>query len=149
MSRTMGKARSFKPELIAPPAQKGGVTGPRYYHPYTCFGCRRSFKRASREAAVLPCPHCGRPAIGLTRKFKPPPQTDVAQWKKVEALVRHGFLFWSVGEPYPDSLKEVDAFAARHAVFVRREREAHPVAFVEIDTALNRLRACGAADRYK
>ncbi len=126
----------IKSEPAAPPAQKGGFASPRYYHPYACFGCRRSFKRASRIAAVLACPHCGGPAIGLTRKFKPPPQADVAQWKKVEALVRRGFLFWSLGEPYPETLKEVDAFAARHATFVQGERKKHPAAFAEIDAAL-------------
>jgi hypothetical protein len=54
----------------------------------------------------------------------------------VEALVRRGFLFWSLGEPYPETLKEVDDFATRHAAFVQRERKKHPAAFAEIDAAL-------------
>jgi hypothetical protein len=85
---------------------------------------------------VLPCPDCGLPAIGLTRKFKPPPNADLAQWKKVETLVRRGFLFWNLSEPYPETLKEVDASAARHAAFVQRERKMNPTAFAEIDAAL-------------
>jgi len=127
---------SVEPEPTAPPAQKSGPASPRYYHPYACFPCRRSFKRTSRVAAVLPCPHCGGPAIGLTRKFTPPARSNVAQWRKVEALVRHGFLFWSLGEPYPQTLKEVDAFAARYASFIQDERNKHPAAFAEIEAAL-------------
>ncbi len=64
----------------------------------------------------------------------------------MEALVRHGFLFWSLEEAYPESLKEVDAFAARHADFLKREREANPVAFAQIDAALDR---CGNAAQPK
>lgn len=119
-----------------PPAQKGVEARPTYLHPYACFHCRKSFKRASKSAAVLPCPQCGRPSIGLTRKFKPPKQSDSKQWAKVEALVRHGFLFWSIGEPYPDTLQEVDAFARKHAEFLREERERAPDAYAEIDAAL-------------
>lgn len=120
------------------PAQKGGDFGSRYLHPYACFRCRKSFKRASRVDAVLPCPDCGGPSIGLTRKFKPPKRSDEKQWSKVEALVRHGFLFWSLGEPYPDTIQEVAAFAQRHADFLRRERAQHPDAYRQIDAALLR-----------
>lgn len=124
-----------------PPAQKGGERDTAYLHPYACFQCRKSFKRASKSAAVLSCPHCGGPSIGLTRKFKPPKQSDTKQWAKVEALVRHGFLFWSLGEPYPDTLQEVDAFASKHAAFLREERERAPDAYAQIDAALSqRLR---------
>jgi hypothetical protein len=54
----------------------------------------------------------------------------------VEALVRHGFLFWSVGEPYPETLKEVDAFVIRHTRFVANERKGYAAAYAEIDAAL-------------
>lgn len=119
-----------------PPAQKGDSASSSYLHPYACFRCRKSFKRASRADTVLPCPECGGPSIGLTRKFKPPKRSDEGQWRKVEALVRHGFLFWSVNEPYPDSLQEVEAFAKRHAVFIAQERERNPEAYRQIDEAM-------------
>ena len=119
------------------PAQKGGAVRSSYLHPYVCFRCRKSFKRASRVEAVLPCPECAGPSIGLTRKFKPPKQSDEKQWAKVEALVRHGFLFWSLGEPYPDSVQEVAAFAQRHAAFIAQERARRPEAYRQIDTALS------------
>jgi hypothetical protein len=118
-----------------PPAQKPEKAASAYLHPYACFKCRKSFKRDSRVEAVLPCPHCGGPSIGLTRKFKPPRQADVKQWRKVEALVRHGFLFWSVGEPYPETLAEVEPFVARHAAFIARERALNPLGYAQIDAA--------------
>ena len=116
------------------PAQKmAGTAG--YMHPFACFNCRRSFKRVSKVDPVLPCPNCGSPSIGLTRKFKAPKQTDVKQWAKVEALVRHGFLFWSL-DRYPQTLREVDAFASKHRDFLRRERARAPVAYAAIDAAM-------------
>lgn len=122
------------------PAQKGGAVQSAYLHPYACFRCRKSFKRASRVEAVLPCPECGGPSIGLTRKFKPPKRSDEKQWIKVEALVRHGFLFWSLGEPYPDTLHDVAAFAQRHAEFIARERARRPEAHRQIEAALSLVR---------
>jgi len=76
--------------------------------------------------------------VGLTRKFKPPKTSDEKQWRKVEALVREGFLFWSVGEPYPDTLKDVPAFVSRHANFIAEERARQPEAYRQIDAALSR-----------
>jgi predicted RNA-binding Zn-ribbon protein involved in translation (DUF1610 family) len=125
-------------DAATPPAQKDGLSASGYLHPYACFSCRKSFKRANRVDAVLPCPECGGPSIGLTRKFKPPKHTDLQQWKKVEALVRRGFLFWSLGEPYPETLEEVDAFAQRYAGFIARERAKHPDAYIQIEAALSR-----------
>jgi DNA-directed RNA polymerase subunit RPC12/RpoP len=120
-----------------PPAQKGGPAQSSYLHHYACFRCRKSFKRASKTEAVLPCPECDGPSIGLTRKFMPPKRSDEKQWKKVEALVRHGFLFWSLGEPYPETLREVADFARRHADFIARERAKNPEAFRQIEAALS------------
>lgn len=120
-----------------PPAQKGGTAQSNYLHPYACFRCRKSFKRATRSEAVLPCPECGGPSIGLTRKFKPPKRSDEKQWKKVEALVRHGFLFWSLGERYPDTLQEVDAFAQRHADVIKRARARNPEGYQQIEQAMS------------
>jgi hypothetical protein len=84
--------------------------------PYACVSCRRSFKR--RRSWPLPdklaCSHCGEEALRVSQKFKPPARDDVRQWNKVSALLRAGFRFESVGEPYPKTLSEVSAFAARH-----------------------------------
>lgn len=123
--------------VALPPAQTGQPGQSAYLHPYACFRCRKSFKRASRSDAVLPCPECGGPSIGLSRKFKPPPRSDRKQWEKVEALVRHGFLFRSLDEPYPARLRDVPAFAQRHARFIARERARCPEAFRAIEAALS------------
>jgi len=93
-----------------------------YLIPYVCFECRRAFKRRpGRGVPDKVCPHCAGPAIGLSRKFRAPPQADAAQWKKVEFLVRRGFRFYSVYDehhatvPYPDTLAAARAFVRRFA----------------------------------
>ena len=105
------------------------VLGPPYLFPYVCFACRKSFKRRIKPGVPgLPdkvCPECGGVAIGLARKFKAPARTDIAQWKKVEYLVRHGFRFFSLQGPegvvaYPETLAEARAFVLRY-----RKREAN------------------------
>lgn len=55
----------------------------------------------------------------------------------MEALVRHGFLFWSLSEHYPETLEEVPAFALRHADFIAQERAKNPEAYAQIDAALS------------
>jgi transposase len=40
----------------------------RTLHPYACFQCRKSFKRARRVEPVLPCPECGGPSKRLYRE---------------------------------------------------------------------------------
>jgi hypothetical protein len=119
---------------------KAGPTGPLYLRPYACFACRRSYRRPARgNPPVLPCPHCGSPSIGLSRTFKAPKRSDPKQWAKVESLVRHGFLFWKLGEPYPATLREVAAFAQRHATFIRDARRRFPEAYEGIEDALARI----------
>jgi len=87
--------------------------------PFVCFGCRKSFKYpASTEGRV--CPQCQKPLEMLSRKFSAPRALDLAQWKKVEFLVAHGFRFYPAGVPtgsggflfvkYPGTLAEAKAF---------------------------------------
>jgi hypothetical protein len=59
--------------------------------------------------------------VMLGRKFRSPKTSDIAQWKKVQALVERGFYFQSVyratpeggkrAVPYPRTLREVTVFA--------------------------------------
>lgn len=59
----------------------------------------------------------------LNRKFSAPAATDKAQWKKVEFLVQHGFVFQTVYETprggkslrYPATLDEAKGFVVAHA----------------------------------
>lgn len=56
----------------------------------------------------------------LSRKFSAPKLTDIEQWRKVQFLVTHGFLFQSVYElredggrykvSYPSTLQEAKSF---------------------------------------
>lgn len=60
----------------------------------------------------------------LSRHFKPPKRSDKAQWEKVRRLIDAGFRFehlYQPGDaaghqeriPYPEELREVEAFIER------------------------------------
>jgi hypothetical protein len=59
----------------------------------------------------------------LNRKFSAPAATDKAQWRKVEFLVEHGFVFQTVYETprggkavsYPATLEEAKGFVVTYA----------------------------------
>lgn len=91
----------------------------RILHPYLCLPCRTSFKRnVIWDAApdALPCPHCGQPAVWMSRKFKPPRRAANAQWQKVEALVLAGSRFASTVTyaPFPKHVRDVPDFVRTH-----------------------------------
>lgn len=90
--------------------------GPEYLIAHACFECRKSWKVRADTDAV--CPQCAVPLFEMGRSFKAPKKTDAEQWRKVEALWRHGFRFWSVGstevEPLPSRLRDVDDFVHRN-----------------------------------
>jgi hypothetical protein len=79
--------------------------------------------------------------VRLSRKFKPPPRSDLRQWAKARALVAAGFVFESVRingvlDAYPDHIDEVRPFAARHADHLAAMRARWPDDYVAIDAAL-------------
>jgi hypothetical protein len=88
-----------------------------YLFPHVCFNCRKSFKKPLSEEARL-CPQCGDAMARLSRKFSAPASIDIPQWKKVQFLVDHGFLFQSVRDTtgrgghisYPATLGEAKVF---------------------------------------
>ena len=104
---------------------------PEYLHPFACFVCRRSFKRAAVDRDEAACPVCGNPAIRLSRKFKPPRQGDVKQWAKVEALVRLGFRFDTIYDGaggtvrYPATERGIPAFVEKVTALSARETARH------------------------
>ena len=93
----------------------------RRLFPYACFACRKVFRKPLSTHARL-CPQCTCTLVALERKFHTPKSADVAQWRKVQLLVEHGFIFQSVYRatesggrvtvPYPRTLAEVPAFVA-------------------------------------
>ena len=111
--RLTGGARAYRPKN----APSGG---PRYFGPYICFKCSKSFKRA--VTLGLPdkvCPDCGGVAVGVSRNFKAPPKDARAEWKVVEYLVRAGFRFQhirdpktglQIHDPYPRNMRSAKEF---------------------------------------
>ena len=73
----------------------------------------------------------------LGRKFHAPKSTDVAQWRKVQLLVEHGFFFDSVyratelgrkvAVPYPRTLAEVPAFVAEFKSQAHQPQSVRPM----------------------
>ena len=113
--------------------------GRGHLYPFVCFACRGCFKRpVALDAFARKCHRCGATAAPFWTKFKPPRRDDEGQWEKVEALARSGFFFLSVGEPYPDSLKEVRSFAERHRSVQSSWRERWPDYYRDLDAALSR-----------
>ncbi|TWB30838.1 hypothetical protein FBZ88_102403 [Nitrospirillum bahiense] len=108
------------------PKNGSHVTAPfvsRYLIAHACFACRRSWKLPVLFGGVgeggRSCPACGGGLCLMGRSFKAPKRTDVAQWRKVEALWRRGYRFWSYrshpgAEPLPATLKEVSGFLRRN-----------------------------------
>ncbi len=90
--------------------------GPAYLNPFVCLSCRKSFKRkADAERSNKTCPACGAVMYFASRKFKPPKSTDLDQWKKIELLLLHGFVFDPVYDDgrrvkYPETLKQAREF---------------------------------------
>jgi DNA-directed RNA polymerase subunit RPC12/RpoP len=69
----------------------------KYLVPNLCFVCRKCFKKPAIADASI-CPNCGGRMLAVNRKFSAPASHDISQWKKVQFLVEHGFLFHSVYE---------------------------------------------------
>ena len=91
--------------------------------PHVCFNCRKSFKFPIQLTVRL-CPQCQGAMTRLSRKFSAPKSSDREQWKKVQYLVEHGFLFYPVQEvigpnafqrvSYPKTLNEAKLFVERY-----------------------------------
>uniref|UniRef100_UPI00402B6970 hypothetical protein n=1 Tax=Methylomonas sp. PHL2-19 TaxID=3438878 RepID=UPI00402B6970 len=102
----------------------------RYLFPFVCFKCRKSFRKP-HSLDVRLCPQCSTPMTMLGRKFHAPKKTEAMQWKKIQLLAAHGFLFQSIyipspagGSqvvPYPRTLKEAITFVATY-----RDQAFHP-----------------------
>lgn len=112
LRREIGNRKA--PNPFVPPSHRG----PEYLIAHACFECRKSWKLERREGVAPVCPQCGELTHEMGRAFKAPKRSDAEQWKRVEALWRAGFRFWSVRntdvEPLPDRLHEVGDFIRRN-----------------------------------
>jgi DNA-directed RNA polymerase subunit RPC12/RpoP len=98
-----------------------------YLLPFVCFACRKSFRKP-RTVEPRRCPQCAGPMTMLGRKFAPPKAAQIAQWKKVQYLAEHGFLFHSLWVPiergvkllvkYPKTLAEAKRFVVQYQALV-------------------------------
>ena len=70
----------------------------------------------------IDCPICDGIAICVGRHFKPPKKSDTSQWKKVEYLIEHGFVFQKIrpvkngcdSVPYPETLAQAKDFVLKY-----------------------------------
>jgi hypothetical protein len=94
-----------------------------YKRHFACFQCRKMFRQPDNHEMArpsaphdFPCPQCRTPMANLGKDFKAPRQVDVKQWRKVEQLYLHGYIFSSCGcggaGPRPATLREVTPFLA-------------------------------------
>ena len=113
-------------------------SGP-YKEKFACFHCRKVFKQTNRKELtqkmrtdagrkrLAPCPECGTPMRDMGFDFKPPPQTDLRQWRKVEMLAQNGFTYHSCGcgpGDRPTTLREVPTFLQAIAEWKRQSENA-------------------------
>lgn len=101
--------------------------GPEYAMSFACFTCRTANKRHFESAPcdypdTMMCPICKEATFNLGRHFKAPKKSDLSQWKKVEFLVEHGFVFQKIrlngntfeSVPYPKTLSEAKEFVIKY-----------------------------------
>jgi hypothetical protein len=112
--------RVIKPPQVLP-------KGADYAMSFACLNCRTSNKRhfdgyPCDYPKTMLCPVCKGESFNLGRNFKPPRKNDLSQWKKVELLVAHGFLFQKIrldkdsydSVPYPKTLAEAKVFVVKY-----------------------------------
>ena len=111
------------------PKPQEKVLGPEYSMSFVCLNCKTSNMRHFFEEPCdypdsMECPVCKGVALNFGRYFKPPKKSDNAQWKKIEYLVEHGFVFQTIYEQredsgyykvsYPKTLAEAKDFVVKY-----------------------------------
>jgi hypothetical protein len=91
--------------------------GSRVSLPFACFACRKVFKR--RVDFVRPtekkqvCSQCAGNLWFTGDAFRAPGVQNAKQWRKAEALIRNGVLFWSNLGYRPTVLRQIAPFLKR------------------------------------
>ena len=109
------------------PKPQVSYQGPEYSMSFACCDCKTSNMRQFNLAPcdyprTIECPVCKGVAVNLGRHFKPPKKSDAAQWKKVEYLIEHGFIFQKIrtiknsydSVPYPETLAQAKEFVVKY-----------------------------------
>jgi hypothetical protein len=109
------------------PEPKSKYFGPEYSMSFVCLTCRTSNMRhfdmpPNQYPKNSECPVCKSVTFNLGRHFKAPKKSDTSQWKKIQLLVDHGFLFQKIrldpndyeSVPYPETLSEAKDFVIKY-----------------------------------
>jgi predicted RNA-binding Zn-ribbon protein involved in translation (DUF1610 family) len=69
-----------------------------------CFYCRKSFNLFPESSgnSNLKCPQCGKQAIVVTHRFRPPKVDDKRKWDVVKFLIDNGFSYQHIAIYEPD-----------------------------------------------
>lgn len=101
-----------------------------YKAKWACFRCRKCFKQrswhdlsqseqTSFRGRIVHCPQCRNAMVNMGWDFKVPRQSNLEQWRKVELLAQHGYLYHAPEHamdlqagpgPRPARLREVVEF---------------------------------------
>lgn len=78
----------------------GPFPGAFYRNHFACFRCRKVVRKPSPyvarlqnagvSASGLLCPECGGPLYNMGKAFRPPRQSAIKQWRKVEQQYHQG-----------------------------------------------------------
>ena len=103
------------------------IYGPEYAMSYACLKCKTAHKRHVEGSPIdypltMECPICKEKMYRVGRHFKAPKKNDSAQWRKVEFLIEHGFLFQKIrpnsgsydSVPYPETLEQAKEFVVKY-----------------------------------
>lgn len=96
-------------------------------HKKVCLYCRKAFSfniYNNTNTMNILCPECGKPAILVNHKFRPPKQDDLKKWEVVSLLVKNGFVFQHIYEEiergmhlqmrYPTTIEEAKEFIEKY-----------------------------------
>ena len=109
------------------PEPREEYRGPEYAMSFVCLSCKTSNMRQLGCAPcdyplTSECPICNDVTFNLGRNFKTPKKSNADQWRKVEYLISHGFLFQKIrpdginseSTPYPNTLAEAKDFVVKY-----------------------------------
>lgn len=69
-----------------------------------CLTCSKSFNISSEDSVLsnFKCPECGKQAIAITHRFRPPKVDDKRKWEVVKFLIDNGFSYKHISIYKPD-----------------------------------------------
>ena len=107
--------------------------GAEFLVAHACFNCRISFKqRPDLTGKPKTCPQCGGRMAEMGRSSKAPKKSNKEQWEKVRRLWLAGYRFRTNSgrrePPFPERLRDVDAFIRENPRHGFRLREYWPPA---------------------